>query len=107
MLAYALADKRQAELMMKGIAYCSARADDDQTIAGIDDKEPTKVFLQIQAECQKNTANFKGPKNLRGLELNTTVKNFLDQLWLGKETYSADFMKRFKAACQEILDKPM
>ena len=107
LLAYALADKRQAELVMKGIGYCTARVDDAETIATMDDADPTKAWLQLQHECQLKTENFRGPQNLRGLELNTITKNTLDQLWLGQEELTPDFMKRFTATCQEILDKPM
>lgn len=107
LLGYALADKRMAELSCAQIGYLSARVDDSETIAAMDDADPTKAWLQLQYECQLKTENFRGPANLRGLELNTTTKNFLDQLWLGQEELTPDFMKRFTAACQEILDKPL
>jgi len=107
LLAYALADKRMGELVTQGIGYCTARIDDADAIAAMSDADPTKAWLQLQHECQLNTENFRGPKNLRGLELQTTTNNFLDQLWLGQEELTPDFMKRFKAACQEILDKPL
>ena len=102
--AYALADRRMAELNLGQLGYLTARVDDiDQIREG---KFENTDWLEIQYQAQVAQEPFHQPANLRGGEVHTILRNTLDLIWLGEEEPTEDFMKALKAKVDEILAKP-
>jgi ABC-type glycerol-3-phosphate transport system substrate-binding protein len=102
-LSYAMADPRFTFLVARDIGYLGGRNDDKDAVKDLIANDP---FLAVQYECMTREEKFRQPKNARGMEVQTTLKNELDKVWLGQEKLTQDFMKRVKAAVDEILAKP-
>jgi ABC-type glycerol-3-phosphate transport system substrate-binding protein len=101
LLSYAMADKRFTELVAKEIGYLTARVDDIDTIQPF-----ITPFLQLQYDGMLQEEPIRQPANCRGSEIQTTVVNELDPVWLGDEKLTPDTMKRVKAALDDVYAKP-
>lgn len=103
MLSYALADQRFTYLVARDIGYLAGRVDDKESVKELLPNDP---FLALQYECMLQEEKFRQPKNARGSEVQTVLLNELSKIWLGQEKPTQDFMKRLKAAVDEVLAKP-
>lgn len=101
-LTYALADKRFAYLVGKIQGYLSGRVDN------LEDLGPyaADAFVQLQEKCTEQCAPFWRAKNLRGYEIESTLNNQLDLVWLGKAQADKSFADSLKKALDEVLAKP-
>lgn len=103
LLSYAMADQRFTYLVARDIGYLGGRVDDKDSVKDLIAENP---FLAVQYECMTQEEKFRQPTNARGREVETVLKNEMDKVWLGQEKLTQDFMKRLKAAIDEVLAKP-
>jgi ABC-type glycerol-3-phosphate transport system substrate-binding protein len=101
-LTYALADKRFAYLVGKFQGYLTGRPD------GLDDlgsyaKDP---FIQLQQTCTTQEAPFWRAANLRAREVESTMANSLDSVWLGKVQPGKAYQSDLKKQIDDVLAKP-
>ncbi|MGH2458867.1 MAG: extracellular solute-binding protein [Chloroflexota bacterium] len=101
-LSYALADRRFAYLVGKTQGYLTGRVDN------LEDLGPyaNDHFIQLQYKCETQEGPFWRAKNLRAYEIQTTLNNTLDLIWLGKREPDQSFIGDLKKALDEVLSKP-
>lgn len=101
-LTYALADKRFAYLVGKTQGYLTGRVDNLEDLGPV----ATDHFIQLQYKTESQEAPMWRPKNLRGYEIQTTLNNTLDLIWLGKREPDKAFIGDLKKALDAVLAKP-
>lgn len=98
---YAMADQTFTRYVAEDQGYLTARVDDLETVADIEDP-----FLELQYLCMTEQEAFRQPANARGAEVETVYKNELDKLWLGEEDLTPAFMEQMKDAVDQIMERP-
>jgi hypothetical protein len=101
-LVYALADRRFAYLVGKDSGYLTGR------IVNLDALKElaSDHFMQLQQKNVELAKPFWRMKNLRHYELQDTIINHMDLLWLGKRKLDKAFMSELKQSMDQVLAKP-
>jgi ABC-type glycerol-3-phosphate transport system substrate-binding protein len=102
-LAYALADKRFAELVANEQGYLVGRTKEMDEIG----KAKDDPFIKLQYEEGTKGVPYRIGKNLRGTEYDTTLRNSLDPVYLGKTEPDDAFFKQWNTALNAVLQKPV
>jgi ABC-type glycerol-3-phosphate transport system substrate-binding protein len=101
LLSYAMADARFTYLVATTQGYLTARADDGDTIAPLND-----AFLNLQFKNMTQEEVLRQPDNCRGGEVQTALTNELQRIWMGDVDLTMDAMKEVKAGVDAVLSKP-
>jgi ABC-type glycerol-3-phosphate transport system substrate-binding protein len=101
-LLYAMADAKFAYGVSKTQGYLTGRTNNLEEIKEVA-QDP---FIQLQQKCVEQAEPFWRAKNLRVYEIESTMLNTLDSLWLDKAKPDAAFQATLTKAIDEVLSKP-
>jgi ABC-type glycerol-3-phosphate transport system substrate-binding protein len=92
---------KESGVLMCGIGLCGARPDvyDDQRVKA---NQRQALFNRLVAEA----APFRGPANLRQVELADVTGQTMSALWSGSAKPDDAFVNDTNAKIQQLLDKP-
>jgi ABC-type glycerol-3-phosphate transport system substrate-binding protein len=101
-LCYALADRRNAYLVGKTQGYLTARLDNVADLGDV----ANDPFILLQQKNTEQEAPWWRAVNLRATEVESTLTNNLDLVWLGKRQPDKSFTDDLKQAIDAVLAKP-
>jgi len=92
---------KEAGVLMCGIGLCGARSDvyDDSRVKG---QKLQALYNRLVADAMP----FRGPANIRQVELNDVAGQVMSALWSGSAKPDDAFFNDANAKIQQVLDKP-